>query len=83
MACGTPVLANSVGSIPDIITEGKTGFLMEDNFPENIASHIKRALFHPDLAGIAAAGNQYVMENFNFSQAVDKYRKVIVKLKTR
>ena len=33
MACGTPVLSTPVGAIPDFITDGKTGFLMENNAP--------------------------------------------------
>ena len=30
MACGTPVIAFSRGSMPEIITHGKTGYLVED-----------------------------------------------------
>ena len=31
MACGTPVLCTSVGSVPDIIKNGENGFLLDDN----------------------------------------------------
>jgi glycosyltransferase involved in cell wall biosynthesis len=30
MACGTPVIANNRGSVPEIIEEGLTGFIVED-----------------------------------------------------
>jgi glycosyltransferase involved in cell wall biosynthesis len=30
MACGTPVIANNRGSVPEIIDEGLTGFIVED-----------------------------------------------------
>ena len=33
MACGTPVLATSVGAIGDVIKEGHTGFIMNGNTP--------------------------------------------------
>ena len=30
MACGTPVIAYNRGSVPEIIDEGVTGFIVED-----------------------------------------------------
>ncbi|WGI17651.1 glycosyltransferase family 4 protein [Methanonatronarchaeum sp. AMET-Sl] len=41
MACGTPVLASPVGSIPDIIEDGENGFILKENTPEGIAEKIK------------------------------------------
>ncbi|MBF8249794.1 MAG: hypothetical protein HW400_395 [Candidatus Levybacteria bacterium] len=29
MACGTPVIAYKIGSVPEIVTEGKTGFVVD------------------------------------------------------
>lgn len=29
MACGTPVVAYKIGSVPEIVTEGKTGFIVD------------------------------------------------------
>ncbi|MCK4527244.1 glycosyltransferase family 4 protein, partial [candidate division WOR-3 bacterium] len=49
MACGTPVLATPVGAIPDVIKDGETGFIMENNSPECIAKNIVRALAHPNI----------------------------------
>jgi len=31
MACGTPVIASHHGSVPEIITHGKTGFICESD----------------------------------------------------
>ena len=56
MACGTPVLATPGGAIPDVIIDGKTGFIMEDNTPCCIAHNVKRALSCPDLEEIAKNG---------------------------
>ncbi|HJH25276.1 MAG TPA: hypothetical protein C5S37_00560, partial [Methanophagales archaeon] len=47
MACGTPVLATPVGAIPDIIKDGETGFVMENNLPECIAENVERVLNYP------------------------------------
>jgi glycosyltransferase involved in cell wall biosynthesis len=30
MACGTPVIAYNRGSVPEIVEDGKTGFIVED-----------------------------------------------------
>ena len=70
MACGTPILATPVGAIPDIIKEGETGFLMENNSPECIATNVIRALDHPDLEGIAQRARSLVEREFTFEEAV-------------
>jgi glycosyltransferase involved in cell wall biosynthesis len=44
LACGTPVVASSVGGIPDIITHGHNGILIDHLSTENIAGSIIRAL---------------------------------------
>jgi len=77
MACGTPVLATPVGVIPDVIIDGKTGFIMENNSPECIAENVKRALSSPDLEQIAGAGRRFVEENFTFEHAVERWKEVL------
>ena len=77
MACGTPVLATPVGAIPDVIIDGKTGFIMENNSPECIAENVKRALSSPDLERIAEDGRQFVEENFTFEHVVARWKEVL------
>ncbi len=52
MGCGTPVLATLVGGVPDVIKDGKMGFIMENNSPECIAKNVMRTPEHPDLERI-------------------------------
>lgn len=77
MACGTPVLATPVGSIPDLITDGETGFILGDNTPENIASSILRALGHPRLTEIAANARFLVEQNYTYEAAVAGYKNIL------
>ena len=77
MACGTPVLATPVGAIPDVIIDGKTGFIMENNSPECIAENVIRALSSPDLEQIAEEGRRFVEENFTFEKVVENWKGVL------
>ena len=77
MACGTPVLATPVGAIPDVIRDGKTGFIMEDNSPKCIAENVVRALEHPDLEEIAEAGRRFVEDEFTFEKAVERWKSIL------
>jgi glycosyltransferase involved in cell wall biosynthesis len=77
MACGTPVLATPVGAIPDVIIDGKTGFIMVNNSPECIEENVIRALNSPDLEQIAEAGRQFVKKNFTFEKTMEGWRRVL------
>ncbi len=77
MACGTPVLATPVGAIPDVIIDGKTGFIMENNSPECIAENVIRALNSPELERIAETGRRFVEENFTFERVVERWKEVL------
>ena len=77
MAFGTPVLATPVGAIPDIIKDGETGFIMEDNSPECIAQNIIRALNHPNLEKVARNACALVEREFTFEKAVERYGKIV------
>ncbi len=76
MACGTPVLATPVGAIPDVIADGRTGFLMENNTSGCIAANVVRALNFPDLERVVENGRWFVEENFTFERAVARWRDV-------
>jgi len=76
MACGTPVLANPVGAIPDLIIEGNTGFIMENNSPEIIAQNLLRVLSEPDLEKIAENGRGFIEDNFSFEKTLKNWNSI-------
>ena len=80
MACGTPVVATTVGGIQDVIKDGETGFIMENNSPECIAENVIRALYHPDLENIAKNARALVEREFTYEAAVEKYRMILKEL---
>ena len=80
MACGTPVLATSVGAIPDLIKDGNIGFIMKDKSPECIARNVIRALEHPELEKIVKNARELVEKEFTYEAAVERYRTILKEL---
>jgi len=80
MACGTIVLATPVGAITDLIENGETGFIMEDNSSECIATNIIRVLNHPSLVQITRNARALVEAEFTYEEAVERYRKILSEL---
>lgn len=80
MACGTPVLATNVGAILDIIKDGKTGFIMENNSPACIAENIMRALDDPDLETIVENAKAFVELEFSYEATVKRWKEIMEEL---
>lgn len=81
MSCETPVVGSEVGGIPEIITEGETGYLIPlesisrtdfnpkypDKFQKDFASKINILLDNEDLANaMGKAGRASVLEKFSW-----------------
>lgn len=81
MACGTPVLATPVGVIPDVVNDGETGFIMENNSPECIAKNIIRALKHPNLDMVAKNARKLIEREYTHEAAVERYRNILASLR--
>lgn len=77
MACGTPVLATSIGGIPDLIKDGNTGFIMRDNTPECITKNVIRALNHEKLDNIAINAEKIIKKKYRYEYVINKYYKIL------
>lgn len=76
MSCGTPVLATPVGAIPDIIKDGETGFIMENNSIECIQKNIVRILECKDLDKVSKNAENFIKNEFNYNETVKIFQKV-------
>lgn len=74
MACGTPVAASAVGGVPDLITDGRTGYLIPGDTAEAIAVTIIRALTDPDASKVAAAAREFVTAHHSQTELVRQCR---------
>lgn len=83
MACGAVVVAVPVGGVPDLIKDGETGFILEDNTPEGIARGVSRALNYSGLDRIANNARALVSQEHSYEIAVQKYREIFRKLAVR
>ena len=73
MATGLPVAATLHGGIPEAVTDGETGFLVEERDDEGLASVLLRLAAHPELwASMSAAAAKSVREEFSQERAIEK-----------
>ncbi len=72
MACGTPVIATPRGSVPELIVDGETGFIVSvENYPQEAAAALRRVDEIDPKAGRAR-----VEERFSADAMVSGYEAV-------
>ncbi len=74
MACGVPVVAPKVSSMPEIIVHGSTGFLYRDRHVRGAAKQIYRLLDDADRhSQMSQAAIRHVQDNFSLPITGNKY----------
>jgi D-inositol-3-phosphate glycosyltransferase len=75
LACGTPVVATDVGNHKNLIRQGETGYVIEDNIPRRLADKIALLLSRPDTDTRSAQSIRATVGKFNWfniAQAIIK-----------
>jgi glycosyltransferase involved in cell wall biosynthesis len=67
MACGTPVISTNVGGMPEIIQEGKTGYLVNPGHPDELVEAIRRIYNEPEKATISEEALNMVRRQYDWS----------------
>jgi len=71
-AAETPVVASRVGGVPDIVTDGRTGVLVEAGDAGGLAEAICRLLSNGKLAGaMGKAGRRRVLQSFTWDRVAE------------
>ena len=84
LASGTPVVANRVGGVPDVVRDGIDGYLVEAGDSEGAAERLEQLAGDPALRGqLGASGRARVLERYSVSRLVDDvdrlYRSLLAK----
>jgi glycosyltransferase involved in cell wall biosynthesis len=67
MACGTPVICTSVGSLPELVQDGRTGFVVPPNDPYALRDRLQRFVDDAELADrLGAAAYDFARRNFTW-----------------
>lgn len=76
MAAGIPVLAAPRGGLPELITPGKTGYMIDNTKdPTRFAAQIDQLLQEPDqLSRIAESARAYVENHHGWAQVANQVR---------
>jgi glycosyltransferase involved in cell wall biosynthesis len=81
LAMGIPVIASKVGSLPELVVDGETGFLCEPGDFRNFASHIQWLFEHPtEHARMREAARRFAETHFQLRQMVSEYIRIVGRL---
>lgn len=72
-ACGTPVIAFNRGSVPEVVKDGKTGYIVNNSAEMILAIEKLPAIKRSDC-------RDHVVKNFSIDHMVDQYEKTITEI---
>ncbi len=75
-ACGTPVVAASVGGLRSLVDDGTTGFLVEGRDPAAYAAPVATLLDNPELAAEIGASASARSRRYSWSTTAARLRRL-------
>jgi glycosyltransferase involved in cell wall biosynthesis len=81
LAAGVPVVATTVGGLPETIVEWQSGLLVPPGDPEALAGALLRLLRVPGLARrLAAGGRARLAEHFDPAAAIERFETALLRV---
>jgi starch synthase len=72
-----PIVAAAVDGVPEIVTDGETGFLVEPEQPTQIAEKALYLLAHPQQGdAMGKAARQRALALFSMERVVEEYHQL-------
>ena len=73
-----PVIATNVGGIPELIQDGKTGFLVEKGDYNNLIEKIKALVNNEDKRkDMGTSGHMFIDKNFNWNVIAKRFSNIL------
>jgi glycosyltransferase involved in cell wall biosynthesis len=71
MACGAPAICTDVASLPEVVEDGVTGFVVPPNDPQALGRKLCWLREHPDEAReMGEAARRRVLKTFTWGKVV-------------
>lgn len=68
MRAGLPVIVSNAGGAPEAVTEGKTGFIVDNNDLRKLSNVLQELIEHPERArSMGEAGRHRMLSDFSFA----------------
>lgn len=80
MAMRVPVVATRVGGIPELITHGETGLLVNPGNPDELAEAISSLLLKKDVRDMTIKARNRIIEKYSFENGLKQYRNVVYEI---
>ncbi len=78
MAASLPVISTPVAGVPEMVIDGKTGFLVPERDPDSLAARLLQLLLNPgEAASMGAAGRSLCEERFAAERTTAALRDVL------
>jgi glycosyltransferase involved in cell wall biosynthesis len=75
VSCHTPVIASNVGGVPEIVRDGKSGYLVPVGDSDAIVEKLEYVLSNPDVYETLQKGCEEVADEFSFENQMKKVKK--------
>jgi len=73
LACGLPVVATGISGVPELVQDGRTGYLVPPADPVGLAERLLAVSANPqEAARLAAAGRELVLQEFDLRKNVSQ-----------
>jgi glycosyltransferase involved in cell wall biosynthesis len=73
MACGAPAICTDVASMPEVVQDGATGFVVAPNRPEALREKILWLRDRPaEVSRLGRAGRHRVLDQFTWGAVVER-----------
>ncbi|MDR3638168.1 MAG: glycosyltransferase family 4 protein [Isosphaeraceae bacterium] len=73
MACGAPAICTDVASMPEVVEDGVTGFIVPPNDPPALGAKLRWLHAHAEEASrMGEAARRRVLEHFTWDRVVDR-----------